>query len=137
MPPCADSMTCSFSPIRTEKQRGIGGRPSPYARNRRESADPLRFHDTPFIGEKGTPEMTVRRFTLIPGWIDTAGRTRTWKLVDARGQLRAEMTCKRDAETVVESLCMADLLIAQAAKTGMILPESLRGCHGWTYDLTD
>lgn len=76
--------------------------------------------------------MTVRRFTLVKGWVDTAGRTRTWRLVDTKGKIRAEMTCKRDAAVVVESLCMADLLVSEAAKLGMIIPEAIRGCHGFT-----
>jgi hypothetical protein len=34
---------------------------------------------------------------IEPGWVDTAGRTRTWRLLEATGEVIAEVTRKRDA----------------------------------------
>jgi hypothetical protein len=69
--------------------------------------------------------MTVQRFKLVPGWIDTAGRTRTWRLVDATGRIRCEMTCKKDAGCVVEALNIADTLVANAAKVGIVIESAI------------
>lgn len=38
-----------------------------------------------------------RPFAVAPGWVDCAGRTRTWFLVTANGDRLAEVTTKRDA----------------------------------------
>jgi hypothetical protein len=32
---------------------------------------------------------------IEPGWIDTSGRTRTWRLIDTDGSTLAEVTTKR------------------------------------------
>ena len=70
--------------------------------------------------------MSEQRFTLVPGWIDTAGRTRTWRLVDAKGKLRAEMTTKRDAGEVVAALNLAALLVQSCARSGHCIAEHAR-----------
>lgn len=69
--------------------------------------------------------MTVQRFRLVESWLDTARRVRTWKLVDERGRIRAEMTCKDDAALVIEALILADTLTANSMKVGIIPPESI------------
>lgn len=33
-------------------------------------------------------------YTVVPGWIDTAGRTRTWYILDPAGKRFAEITRK-------------------------------------------
>lgn len=39
-----------------------------------------------------------------PAWIDTYGRTRTWKLLDSNGSKIAEITTKRDAQQLANRL---------------------------------
>ena len=43
-------------------------------------------------------------YTILPGWIDTAKRTRTWFLLDENGQKVAEVTTKRAALHLAELL---------------------------------
>jgi hypothetical protein len=53
------------------------------------------------VSETGTgPERP--RYTTAPAWIDTAGRTRTWSLIDPEGRKMADITTKRDAEKLAE-----------------------------------
>jgi len=70
--------------------------------------------------------MTAQRFTLVKGWVDTAGRTRTWKLIDAKGKIRAEMTCKSEAGEVIAALNMADILTRNCAKVGLCVVSHAR-----------
>ncbi len=41
---------------------------------------------------------------IVRGWIDTAGRCRTWKLLDANGETIAEITTLRGAKTLLRLL---------------------------------
>jgi hypothetical protein len=43
-------------------------------------------------------------YTLERGWIDTAGKTRTWKILAPDGQKVAEVTTKRDALRLIALL---------------------------------
>lgn len=42
-------------------------------------------------------ESTTPQFSIDLGWIDTAGRTRTWVLLNPHGTQMAEICTKRDA----------------------------------------
>ena len=43
-------------------------------------------------------------YSIARGWIDTAGKTRTWFLLDPSGKRVAEVTTKRAAECLVALL---------------------------------
>src|SRR5687768_12658409 len=45
-----------------------------------------------------------KEFCLHQGWIDAAGKCRTWKVADGNGLHIAEVTRKRDAERLVSLL---------------------------------
>lgn len=43
-------------------------------------------------------------YSTVPDWIDTAGRTRTWSLLDPNGAKVAEIATRRDAEKLADLL---------------------------------
>jgi hypothetical protein len=49
-------------------------------------------------------------YTMIRGWIDTADRCRTWKILTPSGEVLAEITTKR------ATLRLLDMLNGGAAK---------------------
>ena len=44
-------------------------------------------------------------YTIKRGWIDCAGKCRTWFLLDADGRRLAEVTTKRGAMALLALLC--------------------------------
>ena len=43
-------------------------------------------------------------YSIKPGWIDCAGKCRTWRLLDAEGKQIAEVTTKRGAMALLALL---------------------------------
>ncbi len=43
---------------------------------------------------------------IVRGWIDTAGRCRTWKLIDGNGETIAEMTTLKGAREILRRLTL-------------------------------
>ena len=43
-------------------------------------------------------------YSIIRGWVDCAGRCRTWVLVDEGGERIAEVTRRRDASLLIALL---------------------------------
>lgn len=41
---------------------------------------------------------------IVRGWIDTAGRCRTWRILDTQGNLIAEITTLKGAKTLLALL---------------------------------
>lgn len=41
---------------------------------------------------------------IVRGWIDTAGRCRTWRLLDANGETIAEVTTLKGAREILRRL---------------------------------
>lgn len=87
--------------------------PSPPQRPRRRTAvysttaDPVA---PPAVPKQLTPAAvdavtpTAPTYTTAPAWIDAAGRTRTWSLLDPSGTKLADITTKRDAEKLAALL---------------------------------
>jgi hypothetical protein len=61
-----------------------------------EPQQTLPFPET--VAEPAPEGYHVRR-----GWISTAGRTRTWNLLDPSGQKVAEIVAKRDAQKIADA----------------------------------
>lgn len=57
----------------------------------------------PAAGESAAPTAPPA-YTTAPAWIDAAGRTRTWSLLDPAGTKLAEITTRRDAEKLAALL---------------------------------
>lgn len=49
-------------------------------------------------------EAALALYRTAPAWVDAAGRTRTWSLLDADGEKLAEITTRRDAERLATFL---------------------------------
>ena len=47
-------------------------------------------------------------YTIKTGWVDTADRTRTWKLLGPNGAHMAEISAKRDAQGMADFLNFVD-----------------------------
>ena len=73
--------------------------------------------------------MTEQRYRLVTGRVDPSGQIRTWKLLDLRGKVRAEMTCKEDVGTVIAALNLAHILTANCAKVGLCIEQQARYQH--------
>ena len=43
---------------------------------------------------------------IVKGWIDTAGRCRTWRLLDANGEAIAEITTLKGAREILRRLTL-------------------------------
>lgn len=54
--------------------------------------------------EERRQEALRRQFQVLRGWIDAAGKCRTWKVADGTGSPIAEVTRLRDARRLVELL---------------------------------
>jgi hypothetical protein len=65
-------------------------------------ADRVRSNPVPFYpkGRRDASQM----YRIERGWVDTAGRCRTWFLLDENGAKVAEITTKRDALKLVRLL---------------------------------
>jgi hypothetical protein len=46
-------------------------------------------------------------YQIVPRWIDTSGRTRSWTLVSPAGDRLADTTTKRGAENLIHLLSRA------------------------------
>lgn len=74
------------------------------------STNPPRAKTQPASKEEVVPptenagETSLPAYHTLPAWIDGAGRTRTWALLDPAGAKVAEITTKRDAERLVDFL---------------------------------
>ena len=55
----------------------------------------------PVVCESGAE---LPEYTITPKWIDCAGRTRTWDLLDPKGGRVAEIATKRDAKKLARIL---------------------------------
>lgn len=64
---------------------------------------PARSDETSAPAE-ASPEPDPLAYSTTPAWIDAAGRTRTWSLLDPAGGKVAEITTKRDAEKMADFL---------------------------------
>ena len=70
--------------------------------------------------------MKAQCYSLVPGRVDAAGQIRTWKLIDSRGKVRAEMTNKEYVGSVIAALNLARILIDNCAKVGMCVASHAR-----------
>lgn len=43
-------------------------------------------------------------YTVVPGWIDTSGKTRTWRLLDPQGCKVADITTRCAAQRLADTL---------------------------------
>ncbi len=48
------------------------------------------------------PEPAPEGYHVVRGWISSAGRTRTWKLLDPSGCKVAEVMARRDAQRLAD-----------------------------------
>ncbi len=56
------------------------------------------------VAERSAAERSAPEYSVATGWIDTAGKTRTWLLRDPHGTQLAEITTKRDARKLADLL---------------------------------
>jgi hypothetical protein len=61
--------------------------------------EPVETFSQEAVAERSTPEYSVKT-----GWIDTAGKTRTWVLCEPSGGHLAEIIIKRDATKLADLL---------------------------------
>ncbi len=70
-------------------------------------------------------------YTVKRGWIDCAGKCRTWIIVDDNDQRRAELTRKREAHSICQSMNEAAEIAAALAACPLRCAAWQRFCcHG-------
>lgn len=75
-------------------------------------------------------ETTNSGYSTAPDWVDTAGRTRTWSLLDPSGAKVAEIATRRDAEKLADLLNRLMPAEGRASPAGAVPRTEQQPRHG-------